>query len=111
MPSASELRERVSFESQTSVESDGGTVAGNWAEQFTRRAKVRYLKGSEPVIAQRLVGVSPVVVTVRSDHMTRTVDSSWRLRDSNSGTLLNIRSVTPDEKRTWIDLLCEVGSA
>lgn len=111
MTSAADLRQRVAFESQEQEASDYGAVASAWTEQFTRRARIRYLKGSEPVLAQRLVGVSPVVITVRSDHLTRTVDASWRLRDSNSGTLFNIRSITPDERRAYIDILCDTGAA
>lgn len=109
--SAGELRNAIAFESQESEDGDYGTIGGSWCEQFTRSARIRYLRGSEPVLAQRLVGVQPAVITVRSDSETRCVTSSWRLRDARTGTLFNIRSVTPDEKRQYIDYLVDAGVA
>jgi SPP1 family predicted phage head-tail adaptor len=110
MTAAGDLRWRVAFDQITEADSDLGGTAGDWEEQFSCRARLRYLKGSEPVIAQRLTGVQPVVITVRSSSLTRCVDASWRVRDER-GTVFNIRSVTPDERRAWIDFLCDAGVA
>lgn len=111
MSAAGELRERIAFDKITSTDSVYGTVAGAWVEQFQCRAGVRCLVGSEPVIAQRLLGVQPVVITVRSSTNTRLVDPSWRIRDANSGVVYQIKACTPDAKRMWIDILASAGVA
>lgn len=109
--SSGELRERIAFDLVAESDTTYGIVAGDWDEQFTRAARIRPLRGSEPVIAQRLSGVQPVVITVRSDPETRLITSAWRARDARAGTHYQIRAVTPDEKRRYIDLLCETGVA
>jgi SPP1 family predicted phage head-tail adaptor len=96
---------------QQAEDAEGGETVGDWTEQFTCAARIRPLVGSEPVIAQRLTGVQPAVITVRSSSLTRTVDSSWRIRNARTGTQYNIRAVTPDERRAYIDFLCEAGVA
>lgn len=113
MPSAGELRERVAFDQQfvEDYSPSYGLTVGDWQEQFTCAARIKPLVGTEPIQAQRLKGVQPLVITVRSSQNTRMVDSSWRIRNARTGTQYQIRSVTPDEKRTWIDFLCEAGVA
>lgn len=108
---AGELRQRVAFEKQAEVASSFGIEAGDWTEQFQVWCRVRPLRGTEPVIAQRLVGVQPIVLTVRSSSDTRLIDASWRARHVHSGALYNIRAVTPDERKAYIDLLTESGVA
>ncbi len=108
---AGELRERVAFDLIGEASSPGGITAGDWEEQFVTAARIRFLVGSEPVIAQRLQGVQPAVLTVRSFIDTRRVDTSWRARNVRTGEVFNIRSVTPGEDRAYIDFLCEAGVA
>lgn len=88
-----------------------GIVAGDYSEQFRRAARIRPLVGGEPVIAQRLTGVQPVVIRVRSDDETRDVTTAWKIVDVRSLAAYNIRAVTPDEKRRWIDFLVEKNVA
>ncbi len=108
---AGELRERVAFDQIAESDSSYGIVAGEWEEQFITAARIRFLVGSEPVIAQRLQGVQPAVITVRSFIATRRVDTSWRARNVRTGEIFNIRSVTPGEDKAYIDFLCEAGVA
>lgn len=107
---AGERRERVAFDEIGEDDADGGIVAGVWTEQFRRWARVKPLRGSEPVIAQRLQGVQPVVITILSSVDTRTITTAWRARNLRTGDVYQIRAVTPDEKRKEIDLLCEAGA-
>lgn len=109
MPGAGELRQRLAFDQKAAGDATYGATAGAWVERFQRSAKRKFLLGSEPVIGQRLSGVQPAVFTVRCDRQTVTLDSSWRLRDLRSGRSYNIRTVTPDERNTWIDILAESG--
>lgn len=107
--SAGELRERVKFASQIEESSDYGTVASEWMDEFTEPARIQPLRGTEPVIAQRLTGVQPVVIRVRSSARTREITTAWRITNARTDAVYNIRAVTPDEKKSYIDLLCEQG--
>lgn len=109
MPSAGDLSERVAFASETSAADDYGNEVSGYTDQFTVWAGIRFLRGTEPVIAQRLQGVQPVIITVRASSDTNQVDTSWRARDVRSGTVFNIRSVTPTDEPGWIDFLTEAG--
>lgn len=112
MSGGGELRENFAFDKIEQTANDGGgTIPGAWVEQFTARAGVRMLKGSEPIIAQRLQGIQPVVIKIRSSTKSRLVDTSWRARDKRSDAIYNIRAVTPDAKRAWIEILAEGGVA
>lgn len=110
---AGKLRERLHFQKRAETDDGyGNPVSGDFATQFTRAARVRSLRGSEPIINQRLQGVQPVVVTVRTDSSTKTIDAAWRAVDSRDATkVYNIRAVTPDEKGAYIDFLAEAGVA
>jgi len=109
--SAGELRERVAFHEIAEEDSSYGIMRGDYEEQFRRDARIRPLVGTEPIIAQRLTGVQPVVIKVRSDSSTRDVTTAWKIVDVRSLTAYNIRAVTPDEKRKYIEFLCDAGVA
>lgn len=113
MGGAGQLRERVTFARRPSPSSDeyGNPVTADFADQFTVAARVRYLVGGEAVQASRLEGRQPIVVSVRSSSLTRPVTADWRARNTRTGEIWNIRSVTPSENRAWIDFLCEAGVA
>lgn len=108
---AGQLREMVAFDEVAESDTSYGIVAGDWDEQFQRAARIKPLLGSEPVIAQRLQGVQPMVITVRSDSETRLITTAWRARNVRTGQAFQIRAITPDERRAYIDLLCEWGPA
>lgn len=75
------------------------------------RAKFVYLRGGESVMASRLTGKQPVIVTIRSSEAARQITPEWRMRDVRSGVEYNIRSVEPSEDRAWLQMLCESGVA
>lgn len=101
----------VAFERPNSVDTDGGIANGVWSEVFRRLVAIEEMPGAEPVIAQRLQGVNPVNIRVRSSTQTRTITAGWRIRDPLRSTYYNIRSVVPDMNREWIKLVCSVGDA
>ncbi len=105
------LRERIIFEQRSSVSDGGGNFEDAWTPTDAVAARIRPLKGSEPVLAQRLSGVQPVVITVRSSAATREVTTAWRARDARSGATFNISAVTPDERGAYIDILAQSGGA
>jgi SPP1 family predicted phage head-tail adaptor len=112
MPAAPNLRDRVAFGSETTGSDGYGNEVTGYTDQFTVAAQIRYLRGTEPVLAERLQGVQPVVLTVRRSSQTEQITAAWRARDARDASkVFNIRSVTPSDDRAWIDLLAEVGRA
>lgn len=109
---AGELRERVAFDKRAAASDGYGNEEGDFAEQFTRAARIQPKLGGEQVLASRLVGVQPFIIRVRYDSMTATVTEAWRIRDARNGAQYAIRSkANVDERRRYIDFLCETGVA
>lgn len=103
MTEAGQLRERIVFQ-RRGVDENGDRL-GAWSDDFSVAARVRAMRGTEPVIQARLQGVQPLEVTVRWQPKTRQVDTGWRL--TWQGRPYNIRSVAPDETRQFIALIAE----
>lgn len=101
---------RVAFDAATgSVTATGGQVTA-WVEQIARVwAAIRFLRGGETVIAARLTGRQPAVVTVRASAATRLITTDWRMRDLRSGEVYAIRAIVPSDDRAYLELTCESG--
>ena len=108
---AGQLRERVTFSLQLESDNSYGGTVGEWEDQFTVAARIKPMRGSEPVIAQRLQGVQPLEITVWSSRNTRLVDTTWRAKNERTGEEFQIRAVTPDERRQYISFVCDKGVA
>lgn len=81
---AQQLRERVTFQYRDDNGGIGG--AGAWTDQFTLAARLKpRLSGNEDVIAGRMTGQQPYVMTVRSDRRSRSITSAWRAYDARKG--------------------------
>lgn len=105
---------RFAFDKRSAPVDDGfGNVESDWTEQFIIWTGKKYLTGGgESVMAQRLAGHQPVILTVRSSPLTRQVTTDWRCRELSTGEGFNIKSVTPSERReALIDFLVESGVA
>lgn len=103
------LIERVAFDIPVeTVTSHGGTRIA-WTEEFIARAQFLYLRGGETVIASRLSGRQPVVVTMRNEGRAKDVTPEWRMRDVRRGTVYNVRSIVPTDNRLYLELTCESG--
>ena len=103
------LRERVHFQQRT----DDGD--GPFVTQSTVAAGFRPLRGGEDVMASRLSGVQPYIVTVRQSSQTRAVkvDTDWRMVDArDEAREFNIRAINdPDGLRQWFEILVQEGVA
>lgn len=81
---AEQLRERVTFQWMEDTGAPG--AAGEWTDQFTLSARLKpRLMGGEGVIAGRMTGQQPYILTVRSDRRSRMVTASWRAYDARKG--------------------------
>ncbi len=108
------LRERVLLQIQLPDEDDGygNIIEGGWTNQFTVAARIQYLRGSEAVMADRLAGRQPVLITVRRSRQTEQITTDWRAVDARDpDRIFNIRAIAQDEKRSLFDLLAESGVA
>lgn len=112
---AGQLRERVTFQRMDETpDGHGNESSGTWTDQFTEAARLMPRLGGEEVIAARMSGVQPYILTVRSSQRTREVTPAWRAYDTRRGMgesgmpvrLFEILSIANiDEKRQYIDLL------
>lgn len=110
MTGSGDLFYLLAFEQQLVEETSYGAV-GDWDEVFQRRCRVRARLGTEPVIAQRLQGIQPLEIEMRSDSETRLVDPGWRIKNVRTNEYYQIRAVAPAENRRWISMACELGPA
>ncbi|MCD1620959.1 phage head closure protein [Salipiger manganoxidans] len=109
---ANDLRDRVSFEKREEVDDGYGNTVGMWVAQFERDACILPSKGGETVIAVRLQEVQPALIIVRFDAETATITAEWRLIETRSGSIYNIRTAADMERRRrFITMLCEAGVA
>jgi len=115
---AQQLRERVTFQYRHNTGRPGDY--SDWTDQFTLAARLKpRLVGNEQVIAGRMTGQQPYVMTVRADRRSRMVDASWRAFDARKGMnetgeprrLFEILSMTDvGEDGRWIDFLVREGA-
>lgn len=108
MPSAGELKHRVRFEQR--APNARGERLGPWTEVATEAAKLLFLRGTEAVMAQRLQGKRPVVITVRASAKTRQISTPLQGVNVRTGEVYAIKAVTPDDTGAWIDILAEAKS-
>ncbi len=114
-PTSGDLYYRVGFEARLSENPDSPIDYGNteftWTEQFAVRAQFIHLRGGEDVMAARLEGRHLQVIRVRASTETLVVTADWRIVDKRNSDIFNIRDVTHNVDRRFIDLLCEKGVA
>ncbi len=109
---ANDLRDRVSLEKREEIDDGYGGTVGAWVPQFERNACILLSKGGETVIASRLQSIQPALIIVRYDAETATITAAWRLIETRSGTVYNIRTSADMERRgRFITMLCESGVA
>ncbi|WP_342643449.1 head-tail adaptor protein [Rhodoligotrophos ferricapiens] len=111
---AGQLRERVLFQTRLPDQDDGygNVIEGSWTDEFAVAARIQFLRGTESVMAARLEGREPVIITVRRSSQTEQITPDWRAVDArNPDRIFNIRGVSPDEKHTVFDILADGGVA
>lgn len=110
--SAGELRDRVAFEQRVDEDDNAGNTQGAFEHRFDVAAAIVGKFGGEAVVAARLEGREPATITVRYSPVTATVTPEWRIRDTRTGVVYNIRSIDDRmRRRQWLDMLCEAGVA
>ena len=113
---AGALRELLHFQKRGDLDNGWGDItpgAGDWETQFTANAAMRPLRGSEAVMADRLGGVQPYVVTIRQHSAALAVTAAWRVVDARSDRTFAIVSplADPDGRNAWLEFLVREGVA
>lgn len=113
---AGELDRRVQFQRRAEKDDGhGNPVSGDWETQFERWAKIKFMRGSESVLAARLEARQPAILTIRNSAEARQVTADWRiveLVEGRNGPVFNIReNPTRTDDRAWLEMLVETGVA
>ena len=119
--SAGELRQRVAFQRRreavgTDEASDiYGNALAEWEAVFECRARLQPRLGGEEIVASRLQGKQPYILTIRSSKASREVTPAWRVYDARAGMMpdgktpkraFDIKSVSNvDERNQFLDFL------
>ena len=105
---AGTLRERLQIQRHTLIDQGGGGSSVAWVEQRTVWGRVQPLEGREQIQAMGLAptGMYQVTIRYRDDVKPATDRLFWK------DMILNIRTATnPDERRQWLEMMCEAGVA
>jgi head-tail adaptor len=110
---AGAMREKIEFQVKITSPDEYGNEQTEWQTQFTTAARLTPMKGGEPVIASRLAGVQPYIISIRSCVAARAVTTAWRAVDArNPSRIFNITSAANvDEKNAYIDMMATQGVA
>lgn len=110
---AGALNRRMQFACRAEVDDGyGNPVSGDWVVQFTVWGARKYLRGGEGVLAGRLTGRQPAILTVRKSSNTAQITTEWRATDEGTGEVFNIREMPKlSDKRSHYEMLIEGGVA
>lgn len=110
---AGSKRRLFSFEEKgVQSEDEFGNTSRDFEEVFQAHGELIPRFGGETIMAARLSGKQPATIVVDSTVETRTVTTDWRIRDTNTNELFNIRSIAnPDQRNRKLEFLCESGVA
>jgi head-tail adaptor len=109
MTNSGNLFEKFDFQGPVETLNGYGGVIQGWSDPVSVRASIQYLRGGETVQAARLQGRQPAVLRVRNSQTLRLVDPSWRVTNSRTGVVYNIRSVVRSDDRRWLEFTVESG--
>jgi head-tail adaptor len=109
---AGKFRDLLAFEVRQAIDDGmGNEVSGDFVEQFRDHAEMAALRGSETVMASRLSGKQPFLVTVRCHTNTMRVTPDWRAVNARTGVAYAITTSVVRPKRDYVDLTCIEGVA
>lgn len=112
MTGAGDLREVINMQTREIIDDGyGNEITGDWATVWSAPGRIQILRGSETVMAGRLVGVQTISITMRWQAAFATMDAGWRAVNCRTGEAYNIRSIEPDERKSFVNILVEKGVA
>ncbi|MER8958684.1 phage head closure protein [Mesorhizobium sp. M0701] len=108
---AGQLRESVTLEQRQEVDDGHGNTVSSWVPIATVAARIIFMRGNEQVLADRLAGIQPVIFTLRYSSQTGPLTTDWRLVDARTSEAFAIKSIVADERRAYLQVLCQRGVA
>lgn len=99
------------FDKPTSQSDGQGGQENGWQEVFQCRGRMLVRRGGEEVIAARLKGVQPVVITIREVDQVVELLPEYRARDLDTGKTYNITSLVIAENRRDLEITATHGVA
>jgi len=107
------LRERITLQrNMAQPDWSGHPAPPDWRDQFTVWAGIRFLRGSESVLAARLSARQPAIMTIRTSSQARSILPSDRAVNARTGEIFNIREVPREarDSRAFLEVLIEAGA-
>lgn len=83
---AGDLRAAITIQRQSTTANAAGDLTGSWSNVATVAASIHSTRGGESVRAQRLSGIEPFDIVVRSSASTRSITTADRLIDRDGRT-------------------------
>lgn len=112
---AGQLIQLVAFDERVPIDDGyGNTVSGPFVERFQQRAAYVYMRiahGDEVVDAAAQASQVPLIIRTRNSDQARQVNNTWQARDVHTGMAFNIKTITTDNSREFLELFCESGVA
>lgn len=107
---AGDLHWRLQFQKRGEVDDGHGNTVpgGEFLPQFTVWAHMRPLRGGESVMASRLQGRQPYIITVRHSTQTQQANENWQIVDARRPDRvfsISAPPTDPDGKRRWLEFL------
>lgn len=99
---AGDLRDRITLLVQTSAQDAAGQPIETWSEYARTWANVRYPSGLAAIKAD--AAVTAVKASVRIRYRAGLPDG---LRAQINGDAYRVLAILPDQRRQWLDLVCE----
>lgn len=107
------MRERFRIERYAGTDDGYGNQVGSWQVLFIAWGGIRFMRGSEPVVAARLNARQPAILTIRNSEQARSIKASDRAVNARTGEVFNIRELPREarENRGFVEMLVEAGVA
>jgi SPP1 family predicted phage head-tail adaptor len=107
MTTAGDLREKVELQALVTVSDGAGGSTQSWETVLTASAGIKVLKAGEEIMQGRLASEQTLVVTLRWQPALADALTTWKLKNVRTGKLYGIKSITPDVRKAWVDILCQ----
>ena len=108
------LRETITFERRVQTAVGDGNTESSWDTAnplCTVRAELRPVNGREEVMAQKLQGVQPFVLTVRYCAATAGVTPEDHAVNARTGVAYDITAIqNPDMRQQWLSMIVREGT-
>jgi head-tail adaptor len=111
---AARLQHRLTWQRRIDATDDYGSTQSDFANQFTEPAEVLPARGFEQVTQARLAGQQPVILRVRLNGRTQTIQSDWRAVDARNTAIVYAVTAPPidrEQTRRWLEIPATIGAA